>query len=83
MDGATELAKLFGTLGVGGAIAGIIFWFYRKDVRSYTDLWKIQSEQLFVVVKDNTASNTKLVTLLEALHRRLDDNHFDDYGRDR
>lgn len=81
MEGAEELAKIFGTLGVGGGIAGIIFWFYRKDVRSYTELWKTQSEQLFVVVKDNTASNTKLVTLLEALHRRLDENHFGDRRR--
>lgn len=71
--GAIELAKLFGTLGVGGAIAGIIFWFYRKDVRQYTDLWKVQSDQMILIVKENTASNTKVVVLLEAVLRRLDE----------
>jgi hypothetical protein len=65
----SELAKYFGTLGVGGAIAGLIFYFYRKDVKQYTDLWKNVTNELIGVVKDNTASNIKLIVLLENQER--------------
>jgi len=64
-------------IGQGGfAVAFIVlFHFYRKDVKSYTDLWRSVSDALIEVVKDNTASNTRLTVLIDALHRRLDDNH--------
>lgn len=67
-----EFVKWFATLGVGGILAGVMFMFYRKDVKQYTDLWKEQSGILMAVVKENTASNTKLITVIDALHRRLD-----------
>lgn len=70
MDG--EFIKWLATLGVGGVLAAFMFHFYRKDVKQFTDLWKGQSEMLVQVVKENTASNTKLVTLIDAMHRRLD-----------
>ncbi len=63
-------------LGIGGLVAGLIFFFYRKDVKQYTELWKTTSEQLIAVIKENTASNTRMIVLLDALHRRLDRNHF-------
>lgn len=47
-----EFARWLTTLGVGGVLAAFMFWFYRKDVKSYTELWKTQSEQLIVVVKE-------------------------------
>lgn len=64
-----EFVKWFATLGIGGILAGFMFMFYRKDVRQYTELWKIMSEQMIQVVKDNTASNTKLITLIENQER--------------
>lgn len=71
MDAAT--LQWFSTLGVGGALAGLMFMFYRKDVRSFTDLWKAQSEQLITVVKENTAAITANTTTIQALHRRNDE----------
>lgn len=67
-----EFAKWLATLGVGGVLAAFMFWFYRRDVSDYTAMWKGQSELLTTVVRDNTAALTKLVTVVEALHRRLD-----------
>lgn len=67
-----EFIKWFATLGVGGVLAAMMFWFYRRDVANYTALWKGQTDILMAVVKENTASNTKLITVIEALHRRLD-----------
>lgn len=40
-----EFIKTLGGLGVGGAIAGLIFVFYRKDIRQYTDLWQKMAER--------------------------------------
>ena len=64
-------------IGQGGlAVAFVVlFHFYRKDVKGYTELWKSMSDALMAVVKENTASNTHLITLVDALHRRLDENN--------
>jgi len=67
-----EFVKWLATLGVGGVLAAFMFVFYRKDVRIYTEMWKGQADILARVIQDNTASMTKLVTVIEALHRRLD-----------
>ncbi len=64
-----EFVKWLATLGIGGVLAGFMFVFYRKDIKQYTELWKISSEQQMVIVKENTASNIKLVTLIENLER--------------
>lgn len=63
------------TLGVGGVLAGVMFMFYRKDVRQFTELWKVQSEMLMVVVKENTSSNVTLVEMVRSLHKRLDQDN--------
>jgi predicted RND superfamily exporter protein len=68
----TEFVRFLATLGVGGVLAGVIFAFYRKDIRQFTDLWKMQSEVLIVVVKENTTSNTQLVEMIRSLHKRMD-----------
>lgn len=60
MGAEEELFKFFASLGVGGAIAGMIFFFYRKDIRGYTELWKTQSEVLTKVIVDNTKAITEL-----------------------
>ena len=64
-----EFTKWLVTLGVGGILAAFMFTFYRKDVRQYTELWKAATEQLMAVVRENTASNTKLVSLIENQER--------------
>jgi len=64
-----EFTKWFITLGVGGVLAGFMFMFYRKDVKQYTELWKSSSDMLMLVVKENTASNAKLIVLIESMER--------------
>ncbi len=64
-----EFTKWLVTLGVGGILAAFMFTFYRKDVKQYTELWRTTAEQLMGVVKENTASNTKLIALIENQER--------------
>lgn len=64
-----EFTKWIVTLGVGGVLAGFMFVFYRKDVKQYTELWKLATDQLLAIVKENTASNTKLIAMLESQER--------------
>lgn len=64
-----DFVKWLATLGVGGVLAGFMFSFYRKDVRQYTELWKLATDQLMLVVKENSASNARLIVMLEAAER--------------
>ncbi len=64
-----EFTKWLVTLGVGGILAAFMFTFYRKDVKQYTELWKSTTDSLIGIVKENTASNQKLISLLESLER--------------
>ena len=68
----TDFVQWFATLGVGGILAAFMFHFYRADVKTYTDQWRGQTELLVTVVRENTAANTRLLAVIEALHRRLD-----------
>ena len=65
----TEFTQWLVTLGVGGILAAFMFTFYRKDMKQYTELWRTTSEQLMNIIKENTASNTKLISLIEAQER--------------
>ncbi len=65
----SEFTKWLVTLGVGGVLAGFMFMFYRKDVKQYTELWKMATDQLITVVKENTVSNTKLISMIESQER--------------
>lgn len=60
-----ESFKFLASLGVGGVIAGLIFFVYRKDSQQWQEAWKGQSEMLVQVVKENTAAVTALVTRLQ------------------
>lgn len=60
-----KLIELLSTLGIGGILAGFIFIVYRKDMKQYVELWRTTTEQLMTIVKENTASNTKLVSVIE------------------
>ena len=64
-----EFTKWLATLGIGGVLAGFMFMFYRKDVRQYTELWKLTADQLIAIVRDNTAVSTRLVTMIEQQER--------------
>lgn len=64
-----EFTKWIATLGVGGVLAGFMFAFYRKDIKQFTELWKLMSDQLISVVKDNTSSTQKLITMIENQER--------------
>jgi hypothetical protein len=66
-----EFVKWLATLGIGGILAGFIFIFYRKDIKSYTELWKTTSEQLIKVVGENTASNVKLCETLSTMKENM------------
>ena len=72
----TDFIKWFATLGVGGILAGFMFVFYRKDVKSFTTLWELQANRfetlvntVLEVVKENTSSNAKLISLIENMQR--------------
>lgn len=65
----SEFVKWLATLGVGGVLAGLMFMFYRKDVKQYTELWKTATDQMMGIVKENTASNTRLISLIETQER--------------
>lgn len=59
------------SIGQGGiAVAFVVlFHFYRKDVKSYTDLWREHSGIMMSVVKENTASNVRLIGLIDEMRR--------------
>lgn len=64
-----EFSKWLITLGVGGILAGFMFMFYRKDIKQYTELWRTNAEMMVTVIKENTASNVRLIGLLETVER--------------
>lgn len=75
----SEFLKWLAGMGTGGAMAGLLFFFYRKDVRSYTDLWRETATMLQTELRNSTAAhavntetNREVINLLQALHRRLD-----------
>ena len=78
-----EMFKFAATLGVGGVLAGLIFWFYRKDSLSHAEAWQGQSEALLRVVKDNTAAVTALQQTTSALQVTIELLRRDIADRDR
>jgi hypothetical protein len=67
-----EFIKYLSSLGVGGIIAGFMFFFYRKDVHHFTELWKGQTELLVLVVKENTAASVITAELLRTIREQLE-----------
>ena len=61
----TVTVNWLATLGVGGILAALMFLLYRRDIKSYTELWKGQSDVLLQIVKENTESNVELKALIE------------------
>lgn len=63
----TKLYELLVQQGGFALIAVLVFLAYRKDV-------KTTAEVLITVVKENTASNVEMCSLLRALHGRMDND---------
>lgn len=67
-----DFIKYLSSLGVGGLIAGLMFMWYRRDVKTFTEQWKGQTELLMTVVRDNTAAMSTNNEMIRALTRHLD-----------
>ena|SRR3990167_3318316 len=72
----TEFVKWLATLGVGGSLAAFMFIYNKKEMIEYvskltmlTEQWRITAETFAGIVKENTASNTKLIVILENQER--------------
>jgi len=63
--------EYFTSLGVGGILAGIMFFFYRKDAINHINQWKGQSGLLMKVVKDNTEAITENTEVARSLRDNL------------
>lgn len=68
-----DIMKFFASLGVGGILAGVIFYFYHQRVSDWMksadtrlEAEQRRSDALLLVVKENTASNTAVVKSVEA-----------------
>jgi hypothetical protein len=68
-----DIMKFFASLGVGGILAGVIFYFYHQRVTDWMksadtrlEAEQRRSDALLLVVKENTASNTAVVKSVEA-----------------
>lgn len=74
-----EFIRYLAQSGAVGVIAALLFFFYRKDVRQYTELWQAQAKlnheqttMMMAVVKENTAAITQNTEVIKSLHRRVD-----------
>lgn len=72
----SEFVKWLATLGVGGAIAAIIYVYSQREVArhekvigEYTNRWENAANKFDVTVRDNTASTTKLIVMIENQER--------------
>lgn len=70
---AMDPIQWFATLGVNGILAGVMFYFYKQLNERTTEYMRSQNELIIQVVKENTKSNTELVLMVDAMHRRMDD----------
>lgn len=81
ISSTTLFAQWLLTLGVGGALAAMMFFYYRRDsqlhektVIEYAELWKSQNQMWMTLVKENTAATAVNTKTMEALHKRLDED---------
>ena len=59
-----EIIQALAPLGIGGVLAGFIFYFYRLDRTESRDSYKAMAESFRSIVQDNTKAVTELTTLL-------------------
>ena len=74
-----EFGKWLGTLGVGGAIAGVLAYFYHRLAQGHekanTDMasrFETLAEDLRLVVRENTVAFTKALEMIGAMQRQID-----------
>lgn len=71
-----ETVHMFSSLGVGGVLAGIMFYFYRRDrkdsgerfatlTKDYGDRYEKLAQDFRTIVQDNTAALTRVVEAIE------------------
>lgn len=84
-----EFVKYLASLGVGGTLAGVMFFVYRKDVAGFmaeikvlVDSHKEDKQILISVIKENTINTATNTSVLQLLHRRLDKDERDKELRD-
>jgi hypothetical protein len=63
----SEILKWLSNQTTGVVLAAIVFWFYRKDVKSGLLNWKAQTEILIKTLEDNTQAKTELSVLIQQL----------------
>lgn len=82
----SEVLQYFTTLGVGGSLAGLMFFFYRRDAQAHAERltthaeqWRLEAEQRraegnawIEVIRGNTAAITLNTEVVRAVAQRLD-----------
>ena len=69
-----EGLKWFATLGVGGVLAGFMFWFYRRDfIRERVDT-RAQQDRVLSIAENTAVALTKLGTGIEVLSKAAADS---------
>ena len=67
----TDFIKWLATLGVGGVLAGVMFFWYRKDILQRNTDCENREDQLIEVIKTNSASHEKLAMSIQSLSDSL------------
>jgi hypothetical protein len=60
-----ESLKVLAQFGVGGVLAGILFWFYRQDRKDAEQKYGALALDFRSIVEANTRAITKLSTLID------------------
>ena len=75
----TDFIKWLGTLGVGGAVAGVVMYFYHRLAESHaqtyeelTERWEKMTEDLRLVVKENTTAFVKALEMIASMQKQID-----------
>lgn len=67
-----EELRFLASLGVGGILAGFIFWAYRADRNNSESRMVSMATDFRSIVVENTAALTKLIEYLEDREKRFD-----------
>jgi hypothetical protein len=74
-----EFVKFLGTLGVGGAIAGVLAVFYHRLAESHaknwhevTERWEKMTDDFREIVHENTVIFTKVLEALQQMQRQVE-----------
>jgi hypothetical protein len=68
-----EFLKFLASLGVGGCLAGFIYFYQRQDARRHADEWKGQSQLLTGLIVNNTTAMAQCVQAIAANTEAVDE----------